>query len=517
MKKLINEIKTYPKLYIILLLIFIANISLRLFAVFYGYIGNEDGILLNNSRLAGSGLIPFIDYNGWNSLLNDYLNQIPLIFFQPSILVQRLYGMMIALIVFIITLKISRNIGNLKTMLLTGMLLGLGSSIYIYFSNYPFSDQLSTFFVILSLFLLSKSLKKINIFLDMLALIILSIAVLERSQNIPVIFLSWIYVMIYHNYSSSQKLRITLTLISFIILLYIPFLLKSWQNTLYAIFWPFYANKILLYVSGNNSITLSQITSFIVFVARDYGIYFTLIIAGLIANFKQIYKNKVYFRYLVLIFLICLTYIFTGIIHHPADASYICPAVPLLSLLAASFSYRSLEYKSIQFFLFFLIFVSVVSNFILFPHYKFVKTSLDTISLTPHELLQSKVKYVEAQTNPDDLILTMYLPVVAESNRQAYLNMNEGPGSISILSDQQANKWHLTSLSMLKDLINRKKFKLIILNNRSKYFFGRNESERNEAIALINQNYQLKKEFTDFGLITGPADESLFIYSRLPD
>ena len=135
--------------------------------------------------------------------------------------------------------------------------------------------------------------------------------------------------------------------------------------------------------------------------------------------------------------------------------------------------------------------------------------------VTPHSVLHKISSYLEDNSNSNDLILTMHMPVVAAINRNVPLTMNEGPGSISIIDSYQSEKWHLTSHEMLKNIIANKQIKFIILINKSKYYFGKNDFERNEIMNVILENYKLFKIFDEFGQMTGPNSETLYIYSIL--
>ena len=515
MHKKIRSIFNIFKKNLLLFSIVLMSILLRLITIYYGYIGNEDGILLYNSKLARSGLIPFINYNGWNSLLTDLLNQIPSFFLSPSILQQRFYGLIIALSVFVIILKICSNFGNRNLIILTALLLGLGCPLYIYFSNVPFSEQHATFFTSISLFMLTKSFKKRRFMFDIIACFFSVLAVLVRSQALIVLILVWLYLIIYRNYAAKFKFIISFAIIIFGVLIYTPYFLLSWENTLYGIFWPFFANKLLLYVYDNDSITLGQLTSFITLTARDYGIYLALIITGIFFNFKKIFLKNEKSGYILLIIFICLSYFVTGVIHHPADSSYIYPSIPFLSFLAGFFTVKQFTNKKMkQYFVIFIVLL-IFTSYAIFPHHKFIKISLSNMLVTPHSVLHKISSYLEDNSNSNDLILTMHMPVVAAINRNVPLTMNEGPGSISIIDSYQSEKWHLTSHEMLKNMIANKQIKFIILINKSKYYFGKNDFERNEIMNVILENYKLFKIFDEFGQMTGPNSETLYIYSIL--
>src|SRR3989344_7395776 len=105
-----------------IILLLIINIAIRLIFVLYGYIDHDEGIALGNVKLAYSGLVPFIDYNAWNSLINDYITGISHFVTTPSIITQRLVAIIFATFVFMITVKTSSYIHK-KAPLLVAFLL----------------------------------------------------------------------------------------------------------------------------------------------------------------------------------------------------------------------------------------------------------------------------------------------------------------------------------------------------------------------------------------------------------
>ena len=176
------------------------NIILRLIFIVYGYITTDEGIALYNAKLAYSGHIPFIDYNGWNSLLTDYLIGFSSLFTLPTIFSQRVIGFLIALIVLILCLIISRTLGSGKQVLLTGLFLTFGSITYLYNSNIPYSSQIMSLFLILTIFCISKSLKpnKHFFFWDSAAIMFAVINTAVRSQTLPILLLLWFYILYRH-------------------------------------------------------------------------------------------------------------------------------------------------------------------------------------------------------------------------------------------------------------------------------------------------------------------------------
>ncbi len=503
----------------LIFIIFLINIYLRLYYVLYGYIANEEGIVLYNSKLVRMGLVPFIDYNAWNSLLNDYINSLPGLLFPSSILILRIYSFLIALLVFYLTLKIAYRIGKKSLCLLTAVFLGFGCPIYMYYSNTPYSEQRMTFLTVLALFLIIRTnsmIQKVRTFIfDLTGLFILAVSVVLRIQALPLLILVYLFIVTYRPYKLVQKIGLTFTVIVSLILIYLPFILKSWQHIVYAVIWPFFSSKITLYTHGNR-LTITQLMDFLITASRDYGIYLVLIIYGTAVYFKTLIQKNERSGYNLLITIISLFYVVTALIHTPADSYYIYPAVPFLSLLAAYWVNKELSISKNKFILVLICFWLLV-NFITFPHFKFIKTSLASIRQTPHDYINTIATLLLNQTTKDEKILTFYLPVVAQIDRQVPLTMNEGPASISILSDSEAEKWHLTTINQLQNMIRQKSVKLIVLTDNSSYYFGGNDNEKNNTIDLIKKNYRLIQQFPHISDANGTKANFLSVYSRLPE
>jgi len=162
--------------------IFIVNITFRLIYILYGYIATEEGILIYNQKLAYSGLLPFKDYNAWNSILNDYFVGWYQFILPHTIFNQRLIGMFIAIGVFFITLEITKNFRMKLFTLICALLLTFGSFTYLFYSNIPYSEQTMTLFMMLSLCFLSKNItsRKAKLSCSILGMILMTIAGIVR-------------------------------------------------------------------------------------------------------------------------------------------------------------------------------------------------------------------------------------------------------------------------------------------------------------------------------------------------
>ena len=151
-------------------------------------------------------------------------------------------------------------------------------------------------------------------------------------------------------------------------------------------------------------------------------------------------------------------------------------------------------------------------QFLTYPHFKIMKTQLSEIGTRPYDLLKTVNDYVLKNTTINDEILTFYLPAVANIDRKTPLALNEGQGSLTVLDDGFARKFHLTSISMLRNLIIARQVKLIVFTDTFIYYFGETDPERQKTLELIKQNYVLTKEFPDFKFIDGSKANSLMIY-----
>jgi hypothetical protein len=312
---------------------------LRSTFVLYGFITHDEGIAFYNSKLAYSGLIPFIDYNGWNSLVNDYLFGLPRLFFNPSFLSQRIYALLVSIGVFWLVIAITRWFNSRSLTLLTALFLTAGSLNYTYYSNIPYSEQAMTFFIVVSLFFLRRTLSQKNsFFLDSMSLITLTVAALVRSQVWPLVFILFFFLCWLRRYIPKYIPKIISLGVLTVIVLYSPFFLASFGHTIYALMWPLSAGKILLYVANTPPRSLFQLISFTTFLFRDYGLLLSLIVAG---SFTLIQLRKLHnspqLQFVGFCLLIIGEFFTIAIIHHPADASYLYPAVPIMAFLAAFF------------------------------------------------------------------------------------------------------------------------------------------------------------------------------------
>jgi hypothetical protein len=141
-----------------------------------------------------------------------------------------------------------------------------------------------------------------------------------------------------------------------------------------------------------------------------------------------------------------------------------------------------------------------------------MKTSLTTISQTPYSLLQSVHAYIESQTPPGSEVLSFYTPAVAQLNRKIPLGLNEGEVSISILSDADSEKYHLTSTQMLKNYIAGEKAAAIVFNNFAPRSFAVSPADREAVLETLQDHYYLAKTFDNFGSIGNPRVKFLYVY-----
>ena len=495
------------------------NLLIRFTFIEYGFITTDEGIALNNSKLAYEGYIPFVSYNGWNSLIHDYISGIPRLFLSPTIFTQRIYGLLVAFLVFFVTLKISSTIGNRRQVLLSAVFLTFGSLTYTYFSNIFYSTQSMTLFLLLAIYFYSVGTKKPYKFVyDIFALISITLTALDRSQALPAIILVWFGLLFLRKVSLKLKIYLTVISIILVICAFVPFFALSVTQTVYALFWPFFAGKILLYVSHESPRSLTKIISFVIESAQDYGLLLSVIISFYLVQAASRLRRILSINSTIIISsLIVFFFIFTAVIHQPADAGYIYPSVPLIALISAyflDFILSNIGNKVSEKFILCFIVLLLVIQAILYPHFKVMKTSLSTIKKTPHNLLKNITNFIEDNSNLNDEIITFYLPAIANTSRKVPINLNEGPGSISIQDTTFSQKFHLTNINMLQDYIATKKAKLIVFTDTFVYYFGANMEERQRTLKTINEYYKLVKEFPEFHLIDGSKAKSLVIYRR---
>ena len=468
--------------------VLIINLLLRLIFIFYGYIATEEGILLYNQQLAYSGQLPFIDYDAWSSLFHDYLLGWHQLIFGISILTQRFVGLGLSLIVFWLTLKLARQL-NPKSTLMVALLITLASPFYLYFSTIPYSEQFMTLFIILSLFWLFSSRPQLA-FLSVIA------AGLVRSQALPITFLTWLYL--FFTLPRQRFIKLTLAGAIFTLVLLSPFLLKSPTHVFWAFFWPLKANQILIYQQGFQGLNLSYLVNFSLELARDYGLLFILILAGLLTN--GLTKNSSRRRFLVLLLVIIASQLIVALIHQPPYASYLYPFVPILVLLAGLFLVQQTHFTLVLTYFF------LILNWLLFPHAQFVKTSLATIKFTPHTYLNQISADLEKLTPPRSQVLAFYIPPVIQSHRNLPKNLNRDRFSLSSLPHQQASQLHLTNLDELQDLIVSRQFPAIILTDRSSRVLDQ------PTLDLISQHYILAETYPQIRFIEDPKTQNLDLY-----
>ena len=504
-----------------IIVIGVSNLFLRIVFINYSYISTDEGIALYNVRLAYQGLRPFFDYNGWNSLINDYLFGLPQIFLTPTIISQRYFALLISMISFALTLRISYLVSGKRSLVWAALFVSFGSLTYTYFSNLPYSTEMMTLGILLTLLsfiVTSKSTDRYKFWLEIATCVLASITVLIRSQMLPLPIIIWLLFLLQKK-SLKAKITFTVRALAIFLLVLLPFLFASWEHTLYGLFWPFSAGKILLYVAHTSPHSLTLLTEYLRVYAQDYGLLTILIISGILSGTRNI---KSFFGQLPLpiaaLIILLTLFLVTSLIHHPAEAGYMYPAVPLFALCAAFFVSKAFEQNhqpTLKRYMQLLIVFIIVAQFLTYPHFKIMKTQLSSISKRPYDLLKIVNEFVLENSATNDEILTFYLPAVANIDRKTPLVLNEGQGSITILDDNFARKFHLTSRGMLHELISTRRVKLIVFTDTFIYYFGVNDQERQETLKLITQNYVLAKEFTDFKSIDGSKAKSLMIYKAV--
>lgn len=506
---------------ILLLFILLVNVALRLIYIFYGYISTEEGSLIYNQMLAYRGYLPFINYNAWNSLLNDYLIGWYQYMLTPTIFNQRIIGLLLSLIITYVVLKIAQTFQNIAITLFTLLFITFGSFSYLYLSNVPFSEQTMTLFMTLTFYILAlKILRKIkNDLLIYLALIFSILAFVIRIQGLPIFLITYIVIML-TNKNKYNRVKITFFCLTVFLIILAPFI-SNLDSLWYSFSWPFYADKTLLY-QIDYSIDFPTIYIFLQELFRDYGVFIIIMFsAGITFFYRIVTKEKMVinreFFYMILIWLISFFFILSGIIHKPPYASYFYPAVPLMSLFSAwcviafvkdfKRSYQKVLISA-------LMLIYFIGNFISFPHYKFIKTSLKTIKQTPHDYLLNIAKVIQRNTKPEDLIITFYSPLAIMSERNTPLDLNRDRYSMSVLSEDKAKKYHLTTPAMLINYLLNDKVKAVAFTDKSILYFGINEVERGKMLQTLEDNFYLLQTFEEISYIEDPKTQKLFLYLR---
>lgn len=515
--------KKYEKnLYLIcLFLILSVNLIFRIIFVYYGYISTEEGTLLINQKLAYSGKVPFLNYDAWNSLTNDYLIGWVQLFIAPSILSQRLIGLILAITVLLITLKIASNLGGRLLVILTAVLMTFGSYTYLYISNIPYSAQVSTFLTITSLLLLSINIrnKKDNTLISILSLLFMTAATVNLIQSLPALILLILYLLFIYRFNIQKLVQISIPSLIYILAVASPFF-KNIDYLIYSLTWPFKADKILIYQASSN-LKFSNIILFFQELFRDYLVFVCVILAGVLTQLISLRnKNRPRLsneKYMLLLFLIGLSFALTGLVHKPPSASYINLSVPILSLLAAWIIFKLLQIintRTAKTYLLIIIGFLLFNNFLNYSHYKLMKTSWSTIDKTPHYYLNQVSQIIKDNSEATDKILSFYTPVVIGSGRQPIDNFNRDRFSMSLLDNTTAEKHKLINNQILLNTISSKTPKIIIFSDTNIMYFGPNHQEQDNILKKINANYTLIEKYDNFNKIEDPKSGSLYVYLR---
>ncbi len=510
----------------ILLLVFLINVLLRLIFVFYGYIGSEEGFLIYGQKLAYQGLIPFIDYNAWNSLLNNYLVGWYQFFLHPTIITQRLFGLIMASLVFFLVVYISKHFHKTHGPLISAALLTFGSFTYLYFSTIPYSEQTMTLVLVASWALLMKSITSPkNKFLPYFSLCLAVLAAPIRPQAIPAIICIWLYLIFVSRQKIKKIISLTATGIIFGFLLYLPFILRGWDNFLYSILWPLQSNKILVYQVNDKILDFSGLLRFFLEMFNSYGIFISIIgaflaykLIDLKSTLYQI-KNELFQSYVFFSLLSAISMASMGLLHRPPYATYIYPAIPLFTysavfiLIENLHQFRRKNQPAVKFIYFFLGLL-LFNNLVIFRHVDFMKTSLKTISKTTYSQLREISLYIESKTTNGSEIMAFYTPSVAQINRTLPININEGEVSVSILPQKESEKFHLANQQMLKNYISSQTAEGIVITSKSSKSFGITADLQKEVMDEIEKYYFLEKTFDNFSQIGNPRVPYLYFYLR---
>lgn len=305
-------------------------------------------------------------------------------------------------------------------------------------------------------------------------------------------------------------IKLTIIAVFFAFLLSFPFL-KNPGNFFYGFAWPLMADKILLYQKD-----VKILPSFIPFtlqLLRDYGLFAIYIFSG----FFFLRRDKDSKVSLNLFLLICGAFFLTALLHKPPYVSYLYPAVPIFSILASyylSTFMDLLQTRNLRRFIYSVILLLLGFNFVRFPHDQYIKTSFSDLTKTPHTYLAEITALIKKTSQPNDELLTFYGPLASESHLPIPPNFNRDRFSISLLSSEDAIKYHLLNVNMLKEYISSKKAGVIAFTEKNLRLFGENPADQKQVLDLINTYYDRIGDFETISLIEDPKTRHLYIYRR---
>ena len=492
--------------------ILICYVAFRLLFAYYGYIATEEGTLLYNQRLAYSGLLPFIDYDAWNSLFHDYLVGWFHFFADATIINQRVLGIGFAIGVFILTLRLSSQFKSESIMLWTAIFLTFGSWTYLYLSTIPYSEQTMTLFLLLSLAILPADGEKGSYSVRRLASAsIATFATLLRSQALFA-SLSIVFYLLLTEKTPKNKLFLALLSLGTIVLALSPFFIAGTEQTIYSFTWPFFADQILVYQIGAQA-TYSSYMLYLQEAFRDYGILLALFFGGIVTVICTVNKQRLgSLNKIILIMILSVAVVLPGLVHKPPYASYIYPSVPFLAIVAAWTLVNISQKLKNNYVLYAIISALLVQQFILFPHYKFLKTSIKTIHSTPHDELDKIVQDVKKNSSKDDIILSFYSPIPLLADRTIETGFNRDRFSLSILSTDLAKKHHLVSNEMLQEGFTKKRYKMVILTDDIENRFIVQNNSFHKTLEILHNHYDLWKVYDSLAMIESPKPNKLRIY-----
>lgn len=494
------------------------HLLLKSVFVFYGYIATEEGSMIIQQQYAYKGLLPFVDYDAWNSLLNDYLVGWYRLFITPTIFHQRLVGLVFSVIIAYWTFKLAATFKRNLIIFFTALFISFGSYTYTYLSTVPYSESTMMLFLLPGIFLYVKNNHtSANIKTSVLTGVLFLLATIIRIQALPA-FILFIYAELQKlkKWKKNQAILLLSLVLFFTILLW-PFLIKGPQHLWYSLTWPFRAERLLIY-QMNLTTTFSSYLVFLQEALRDYLLLLIIFFAGTIAFYKNYFRQTQHSRGVPFIVIVVVSFIASGLVHKPPFASYIYPAVPLLAVVSAVYIdhlFSQIQLRSERVFIILLISFFFTSQLILFPHDKYIKTSLTTIASTPHEYLEEIGSFVRAHSSPQDTILSFYSPVAVTSERIVPANFNRDRFSMSVLDSPFADLHHLMSTKALRSYIASGIPKLILFSDSQLRFAGKSPHEIEELRKIINQRYQLIHTFNTLPLIEYPKATSFYVFNRI--
>lgn len=375
---------------------------------------------------------------------------------------------------------------------------GLITFLVIYLSN-PFNFYsltvnklylITAFFISLGSILLLRSHEKNWIIA--FAGIFFSIAAATRISTVIILVVFWLY--------SFRRMKPVKWLIYsflpsflFLVLLYLPFFLVSFDNTLFYLI-SFHLSRELPF---KNQLMFKF--DFLILLMRYYGP--ALIIALSYILWRPLIEPKLaYLRFLALAYLMHL------FIHIPAKVPYVyeylTPTFPLLALWLTGVLYYAVNkmptdiwrYKIISFIAILFISGAIITG----------RDNVTSRSEFPLQKVRTVADYVKSITRPDDSIFS-FNPAITIASRRSIYKSSESGGLVFTIDRQRCRKLNLIHYEDFMELVGKKDIPVIVITPITfDIAFPECAGSPLEARKLIwkklRENYTLNKQFPASGL-----------------